>query len=44
LNGKKSSISGKLFCKHSQDTFMPYRVVLADERRTSNNDFAPLRN
>jgi hypothetical protein len=29
-----SPISAKLFCKHSQVTFMPYRVVLKDERRT----------
>ncbi len=29
-------ISAKLFCKHSQVTFMPYGVVLKDERRTSN--------
>ena len=47
-------ISAKLFCKHSQVTFMPYGAVLKDEpniksakahwrkRRTSNNDVAPL--
>jgi hypothetical protein len=29
-------ISAKLFCKHSQVTFLPYRVVLKDERPTSN--------
>ncbi len=29
-------ISVNLFCKHSQVTFMPYRVVLKDERPTSN--------
>jgi hypothetical protein len=31
-----SGISAKLFCKHSQIAFMPYGVVLKDERRTSN--------
>jgi len=31
-----SGISAKLFCKHSQVAFMPYGVVLKDERRTSN--------
>ncbi|MCK4467687.1 MAG: hypothetical protein KAU60_04975, partial [Desulfobacterales bacterium] len=43
------SISAKLFCKRSQVAFMPYGVVLKDERptsnierRTSNNDVAPL--
>ena len=30
------SISAKSFCKHSQVKFMPYRVVLKDEHRTSN--------
>ncbi len=29
-------ISAKLFCKRSQVTFMSYKVVLKDERRTSN--------
>ena len=29
-------ISAKLFCKHSQLIFMSYKVVLKDERRTSN--------
>ncbi len=29
-------ISAKLFCKHSQVTFIPYGVVSKDERRTSN--------
>ncbi len=29
-------ISAKLLCKRSQVAFMPYRVVLKDERRTSN--------
>ncbi len=29
-------ISAKLFCKHSQVTFIPYGIVLKDERRTSN--------
>ena len=29
-------ISAKLFCKHSQITFISYKVVLKDERRTSN--------
>jgi hypothetical protein len=29
-------ISSKLFCKRSQVEFMPYGVVLKDERRTSN--------
>ena len=49
FSGRKDPISAKLFCKHSQVTFMPYRVVLKDERptsnierRTSNNDVAPL--
>ncbi len=44
-------ISSNLFCRHSQGTFTPYRVVLKDERRTSNiqhrtsnNDVASLRN
>ena len=39
-----------LLCKHSQVAFMPYGVGLKDERRTSNvqrrtsnNDVAPLR-
>jgi hypothetical protein len=34
--GVQSTISANLFCKHSQVTFVPYRVVLKDERRTSN--------
>jgi len=34
--GTLEDISAKLFCKHSQVTFMPYGVVLKDERRTSN--------
>jgi len=29
-------ISAQLFCKHSQVTFMPYGVVLKDERSTLN--------
>ncbi len=29
-------MSAKLFCKHSLVTFIPYGVVLKDERRTSN--------
>jgi hypothetical protein len=29
-------ISAGLFCKHSQVTFMPYRLSFKDERRTSN--------
>ena len=44
-----ASISAKLFCKRSQVTFIPYGIVLKDERptsniehRTSNNDVAPL--
>ena len=32
----KLPISAKLFCKHSQVTFMPYGVVLKDEHRTPN--------
>ena len=32
----REDISANLFCKHSQVTFMPYGVVLKDERRTSN--------
>ncbi len=59
MRGQGSGIiSAKLFFKDSQVTFMPYRVVLKDERRnilkderptsnierrTSNNDVAPLR-
>ena len=38
------SLSAKLFCKHSQVTFMSYRVVLKYERGTSNNDVAALHN
>ncbi len=29
-------ISAKLFCKHTQVAFMPYGVILKDERPTSN--------
>jgi hypothetical protein len=32
--GGRSPISAKLFCKRSQVTFMPYGIVLKDERRT----------
>jgi len=34
--GQGRGISAKLFCKHSQVAFMPYGVVLKDERPTSN--------
>ena len=37
LTGRRAGpISAKLFCKRSQVTFMPYGIVLKDERRTSN--------
>ena len=36
IPGQTQGISAKLFCKHSQVAFMPYWVVLKDERRTSN--------
>jgi hypothetical protein len=42
--GDYAPISAKLFCKHSQVAFVPYGLGLQDERRTSNNDVAPLRN
>ena len=29
-----STISAKLFCKRSELTFIPYGIVLKDERRT----------
>ena len=32
----RRAISVKLFCKQSQVAFMPYGVVLKDERPTSN--------
>ena len=36
MGGRDRGISAKLFCKHSQLTFIPYEVVLKDERPTSN--------
>jgi hypothetical protein len=35
-NLSSDPISAKLFCKRSQVAFMPYGVILKDERRTSN--------
>ena len=37
-------ISANLFYKHSPVAFTLYKIVLQDERRTSNNDVATLRN
>jgi hypothetical protein len=34
--GRGAPVSTKLFSKHSQVAFMPYGVVLEDERPTSN--------
>ncbi len=34
--GRRAPISAKLFGKHSQVAFIPYGVVLKDERLTSN--------
>jgi hypothetical protein len=33
---ENGSLGAKLFCNHSQVTFMPYKVVLKYERGTSN--------